>query len=129
MIMPPLKQDRFAAYNAAQKKNPPITTQYPKMLTNEDGSTCIVQDEAEHQALVGDTKFEAKPYWGPSANAAPDKAQPPAAPVKAPEVLVTDDMRRRRGSGAKNLGNTGASVSEMVPAQTVFTDVPPPSAA
>ena len=123
------KQDRFQAYNAAQKKNPPVTTEYPTMRTNEDGSTCIVQTEDEHRELVGDKKFEAKPYWGPSANAAPDKAQPPTAPERAPEVSITPEMRVRRGGNAKNLGNTGASVAEMVPAQTVFTDTPPPAAA
>lgn len=114
------RRDRFESYNAQQKKNPPVTTDYPRMLTNEDGSTSIVQDADEHQELVGVTKFETAPFWGPSLHSAPR-----VEPEKAPEVSVTDEMRKRKGSKAQNLGNTGATVQDLVPPQTVFTDVPP----
>jgi len=121
------KQDRFAAYNAAQRKNPPVLTDYPRMLTNpETQDTCVVDTEEDHRKLVGDKKFETLPFWGPSSRAAPDAVEPPATPEKAPEISVTEDMRRRKGAKVQGLGAESKSISELVPAQTVFTHVPPP---
>lgn len=119
------KSDRFQAYNAQQRKNPPTYLEYPKMLTNpEDGATRIVQDEEEHRALVGDRKFEAQPYWGPSARAAPEKIEKTRAPEHAPEINVPETARQRRGLKAVSLdGETGT-----VGPQTVFADVPPVTA-
>lgn len=119
------KQDRFALYNANQKKNPPLLTDYPRMLTNEDGSTSIVQDEDEHVALVGSKKFESESFWGPSAHTAPQKAQLPQEPEKMPEVNIDESMRRRKGSRTQNLDGQGASIEDLIPAQTVFTEKPP----
>jgi len=126
--MSQIRKDRFEAYNAQQRKNPPVTTEYPRMLTNpETQETCIVQDEDEHRSLVGDKKFETLPFWGPSSRAAPEVVEKPPEPEKTPEVAVTEDMRARRGAKMRGLGAEEKTINELVPAQTVFTHVPPPA--
>lgn len=122
----PVKNDRFALFNANLAKNPVPLQDYPRMLTNPvDFTTTIVQTEKEHEDLVGTTKFKKEPLWGP-----PDRTKAPTqtettqvtlAPMAEPnEVVIPSAARLRQGAKAKSLDGASLLVESIVPAQTVF---------
>lgn len=98
------KQDRFAAYNAEQKKHPPMTTIYPMMLQNDDGTTTIVQNEEEHKIIAG-KNFAADSYRG--ARSGKKEYEPPVA---NPQINIPENARNRRGSKATALDGTTVEV-------------------
>lgn len=133
----PVRHDRFAVYNANLAKNPNSLTDYPKMLTSPaDQTTTVVQDAAEHEKLVGATKFKAEPLWGPpsgtKAKLQTESTQVDGAmPSQEPnEVAIPDAARLRRGLKARAMGGSEATIAELVPPQTVFESaMPDPTAA
>lgn len=113
------RQDRFAAYNADQKKHPPTTTIYPMMLQNDDGTTVVVQDEEEHKAVAG------KNYSADSYRGARSGKKEYTAPEVVPQIQIPENARARRGSKTTALDGTTVEVGP----QTVGLSPEPPQAA
>ena len=118
---------RFDLYNANLKKNPAITTEYPKMLTNPtDQSTTVVTDEKEHLKLVGKARFETEPFWGPAKGAKPQfqaettQVNGTSAQAAPNEVNIPDGAMRDRAQKMQTLDGKVKNVASLVPPQTTF---------